>query len=152
MALDLGSIREQLEMKRAELQHESNTLDPMAHPAPVDYIEANEGLKDQGDDAVDLEQMEKDRAILVNENALLIQVEEALKRLDNGSYGRCLICGKPIPEKRLEAIPWTLLCVEDQEQLEARNLSIQDFLFERSNMNNAGEFYPSKFTQDDLIL
>lgn len=152
MALDLGSIREQLEVKRAELQHESSTLNPLAHPAPVDYIEANEGLKDQGDDAVDLEQMEKDRAILVNENALLIQVEEALKRLDNGTYGQCIVCGKPIPEKRLEAIPWTLLCLEDQEQLEARNLSIQDFLFERSNMNNAGQFYPSKISQDDLIL
>lgn len=152
MVLDLGSMREQLEVKRAELKHESDIIDPLAHPAPVDYIEANEGLKDQGDDAIDLEQMEKDRAILVNENALLMQVEEALKRLNNGSYGKCMICGKAIPEKRLEAIPWALLCVEDEEQLEARNLSIQDFLFAQSNMENAGQFYPSQFTQDDLTL
>lgn len=152
MALDLGSIRKRLEIKRAELQHQRDTLDPMAHPAPVDYIEANEGLKDQGDDAIDLEQIEKNRAILVNVNALLIQVEEALKRLDNGTYGQCIICGKQIPEERLEAIPWTLLCVEDQQQLEARNLSIQDFLFERSNVDNAEQFYPSKFSQDDLLL
>ena len=152
MALDLGSIRRRLEIKRAELQHESDVLGSMAHPAPVDYIEANEGLKDQGDDAIDLEQIQKNRAILVNVNALLIQVEEALKRLDNGTYGQCIICGKQIPEERLEAIPWTLLCVEDQQQLEARNLSIQDYLFERSNMDNAEQFYPGRFSQDDLLL
>ena len=150
MTLDLKQIRERLEAKRAELQHDSDTLGPQAHPAPIDYIEANEGLKDQGDDAIDLEQIEKDRAILVNDNALLMQVEEALKRLDNGTYGKCMVCGKPIPEKRLEAIPWALLCVEDEEQLEARNLSIQDFLFEQSNMRNA--YYQGEYSRDDLIL
>jgi DnaK suppressor protein len=152
MVLDLGSIRERLEVKRAELKRESKDLDPLAHPAPDDFFQVNTGPYDQGDGSVDLEETEKDRAILVNENALLMQVEEALKRLDDGTYGKCMICGKPIPEKRLEAIPWTLLCVEDMEQLEARNLSIQDFLFAQSNMNNEGQFYPSQFTRDDLIL
>jgi DnaK suppressor protein len=150
MTLDLKQIRERLEAKGAELRSEADTLDPEAHPAPVDYIEANEGMKDQGDDAIDLEQIEKDRALLVNENALLMQVEEALKRLDNGVYGACIICGKPIPEKRLEAIPWALLCVEDEEQLETRNLSIQDYLFEQSNMRNP--YYQGKFSRDDLLL
>ncbi len=152
MVLDLGSIHERLEMKRAELKHESATMESLAHPAPEDYIEVNIRPYDQGDGSVDLEETEKDRAILENENALLIQVEEALKRLDNGTYGKCMICGKPIPEKRLEAIPWALLCVEDEEQLEARNLSIQDFLFAQSNMNDEGQFYPSQFTRDDQIL
>ncbi|HET9922329.1 MAG TPA: TraR/DksA C4-type zinc finger protein [Ktedonobacteraceae bacterium] len=150
MTLDLKNIRERLEAKRAELRNEAGTLDSQAHPAPVDYIEANEGLKDEADDAVDLEQIEKNRAILVNENALLMQVEEALKRLDNGTYGTCIICGKPIPEKRLEAIPWALLCVEDEEQLEARNLSIQDYLFEQSNMRDP--YDQGKFSRDDLLL
>ena len=40
-------------------------------------------------------------------------VERALAKLDEGSYGTCDACGKPIPEGRLEALPWATLCVED---------------------------------------
>ena len=43
----------------------------------------------------------------------LRQVEAALARLENGTYGTCEVCGKAIPEERLEAIPWATLCVED---------------------------------------
>jgi DnaK suppressor protein len=37
----------------------------------------------------------------------------ALQKLDEGSYGACDACGKPIPPGRLEALPWAVLCVED---------------------------------------
>ena len=40
-------------------------------------------------------------------------VERALEKLDDGSYGRCDVCGRPIPAGRLEALPWAVLCVED---------------------------------------
>src|SRR5690349_13479185 len=40
-------------------------------------------------------------------------VLRAMEKLDDGSYGRCDACGKPIPEGRLEALPWAVLCVED---------------------------------------
>jgi DnaK suppressor protein len=40
-------------------------------------------------------------------------VERALAKLDEGSYGRCDACGKPIAEGRLEALPWATLCVDD---------------------------------------
>ena len=38
-------------------------------------------------------------------------VDKALVRLDEGSYGQCEVCGKPIPEARLEVIPWAETCV-----------------------------------------
>ena len=41
------------------------------------------------------------------------EVLRALEKLDEGSYGSCDVCGKPIPEGRLEALPWAVLCVED---------------------------------------
>ena len=47
----------------------------------------------------------------------LEQVEDALKRIADGTYGRCIICGRPISSARLEAIPWTPYCLEDQEKL-----------------------------------
>ena len=43
-----------------------------------------------------------------------IDVERALVKLDEGSYGTCDVCGRPIAEARLEALPWAVLCVEDQ--------------------------------------
>src|SRR3954465_5471063 len=40
-------------------------------------------------------------------------VLRAFEKLDEGSYGSCDVCGKQIPEGRLEALPWAVLCVED---------------------------------------
>lgn len=48
----------------------------------------------------------------------LTQVRDALKRIENGTYGKCVTCGKQIPEARLEAVPWALYCVEHQEKLD----------------------------------
>ena len=39
------------------------------------------------------------------------QIEQALKRLESGDYGTCATCGKSIGERRLEAVPYTVLCV-----------------------------------------
>ena len=49
----------------------------------------------------------------------LKEVREALERIQNGTYGRCVVDGKPIDEKRLEAMPWTPYCLEHQQRLEA---------------------------------
>lgn len=43
-------------------------------------------------------------------------VRDALRRIEDGSYGQCIDCGSPIPDARLEAVPWTPYCVEDQEK------------------------------------
>jgi DnaK suppressor protein len=48
---------------------------------------------------------------------LLVEVQQALARIDNGTYGMCSNCGQPIPEKRLEAIPWATLCVTCESKL-----------------------------------
>ena len=40
-------------------------------------------------------------------------VERAQAKLADGSYGRCDVCGGPIGEGRLEALPWAVLCVDD---------------------------------------
>jgi len=44
----------------------------------------------------------------------LEQINRALGKLDDGSYGTCERCGKPIGEERLRARPWATLCIEDQ--------------------------------------
>jgi RNA polymerase-binding transcription factor len=44
-------------------------------------------------------------------------VVRALGKLDEGSYGTCDVCSKSIPQGRLEALPWAVLCVEDAAKL-----------------------------------
>lgn len=46
----------------------------------------------------------------------LIQVQDALKRIENGTYGKCATCGRPIEAARLEAVPWAQYCLADQEK------------------------------------
>ncbi|HYF11971.1 MAG TPA: TraR/DksA C4-type zinc finger protein [Actinomycetota bacterium] len=61
---------------------------------------------------------EKDVSILENVDEQLRDVDGALKRLDDGSYGRCEICGKDIGDERLRARPEARYCVDDQGRVE----------------------------------
>ena len=45
--------------------------------------------------------------------SLLADVDRALEKVDEGSYGRCDVCGNPIGEGRLHALPWAVRCVSD---------------------------------------
>ena len=45
------------------------------------------------------------------ERAELIQIDYALKRIQNGNYGKCISCGERIAEKRLRALPYTSMCI-----------------------------------------
>jgi DnaK suppressor protein len=125
MSINLKDARQRLEAKRKELQESIAGLTE-AHPTPVGAIEAGEGPQDFEEIAVDFLETQQEQSLLVNEQALLAEVESALKRIDQGTYGKCTNCGQPIPEKRLEALPWASRDVKCEEQLEQRNLSITE--------------------------
>ncbi len=57
-------------------------------------------------------------SLLSSDQDAIYEIEEALKRIEKGTYGICELTGKPIPRARLEAIPWTRFTVEAQSQLE----------------------------------
>src|ERR1041385_2109899 len=73
---------------------------------------------DAGSDAYD-----RDFALslLSQEQDALYEIDQALKRIDLGTYGKCEMSGKPIPKARLEAIPFARFTVECQSQLEKLN-------------------------------
>ncbi len=52
------------------------------------------------------------------EREQLLQIDEALRALDKGTYGVCQACGQAISRKRLEALPWATYCIECQQKLE----------------------------------
>jgi RNA polymerase-binding transcription factor DksA len=57
-------------------------------------------------------------SMLSSDQDALYEIEEAIKRIENGTYGVCELTGKPIPKGRLEAIPWARFSAEAQRQLE----------------------------------
>lgn len=122
MAIDLELMKKRLEDKQAELRANLSGLTE-AHPRPVDPVEANDGAPDFEEVAVDFLETQQEQSIGVNERALLTEVQQALKRIEQGTYGKCVVCGRPIPEKRLEAIPWAARDVEHEAALEQRNLA-----------------------------
>lgn len=61
---------------------------------------------------------EKDLGLKDNELELLANIEESLAKIENGTYGECDICGKEIGEERLESIPYAVLCIDCQRELE----------------------------------
>jgi len=50
----------------------------------------------------------------------LRQVRDALRRIDEGTYGRCAVDAQPIDEARLQAVPWTRYCRQHQQEIEER--------------------------------
>lgn len=52
------------------------------------------------------------------ESSQLAQVEEALQRMEDGTYGRCVDCGKPISQARLQALPFAIRCIDCQAAFE----------------------------------
>lgn len=74
---------------------------------------------DPADTADDLLDAEVDQGLVDSLKEELAAVERAEKRLAEGTYGRSVESGAPIPDERLEAIPWAELTAEEQARLEA---------------------------------
>ena len=70
------------------------------------------------DAATETFEVEKDMTLRQNARDMLERVEDALRKIDHGSYGICSSCGKVIPAGRLEALPSAIYCVPCQNRLE----------------------------------
>jgi RNA polymerase-binding transcription factor DksA len=90
--------------------------------ASANAREPDDGSPHDIGDASVLDEM-KDEQLTEAEadRALLAQVRAALKRIADGTFGRCAVDGKPIEAPRLEAMPWTPYCLKHQESIEAAN-------------------------------
>ena len=82
---------------------------------------AREAGDDQPSDLAQVDQAKDDTlALAETDSAILAAVRAALRRIEDGTYGRCVADGEPIDEKRLEAVPWTPYCLKHQSELEER--------------------------------
>ena len=71
--------------------------------------------------ATELFERERDVALRNHQEEELNKIHTALDAFENGSYGRCLVCGEPIPFERLEVLPSTLHCVHHAQEASGGN-------------------------------
>ena len=62
----------------------------------------------------------KEIALESSEKRIWQEAVDALERIDKGTYGQCQQCGRRIPERRLEAIPYTRFCIDCERKMERR--------------------------------
>ena len=101
-----------------------------------DLKEGRDGAKDDGMDTYDLASEERDREISFilsdREREKLQAIEDALRRIEEGSYGICESCDSEIAAGRLEALPFTRLCVSCQAEREKEAKMARRFDDERA--------------------
>jgi RNA polymerase-binding transcription factor DksA len=107
------------EQERLQLIRNSLAQEPVDGNSERDALgEISFADQHPADVASETFEREKDVSILENVDEQLRDVEGALKRLDDGTYGRCEICGKDIGDERLRARPEARYCVDDQARVE----------------------------------
>ena len=80
-----------------------------------------EATQDPADMAANAYTKELLISMSANDRGLLALIDEALHRIETGGFGECVNCGEPVPEKRLEAVPWARYCLKCQD-LQERGL------------------------------
>ena len=111
---DVDYYRKIIENKMRELLKElgylkETSLETTLDEYSGDYSTYSFHMADQGTDA-----QEREKAFMFahREGRFLNHLNRALERIKEGTYGYCQTCGKPIPKKRLEAVPHATLCIE----------------------------------------
>ena len=110
---DLEYFKQIILAKKKEILEELETLrDSMMDTTTGEYVVENSTYSlhmEQGTDA-----MEREKTFLFasREGKFLNYLEDALKRIEKGEYGRCIDCGRLIEKERLEAVPHAQLCVQ----------------------------------------
>jgi DnaK suppressor protein len=124
--MDVKAAKQRLQRERAQLERilggvsadlsnedaepDGSPREPMPELSPADQHPADLGSE--------VFEQEKTYSILASVRAELHEVERALERIRDRTYGRCEACHRPIPAARLNALPAARFCVKDQTRAE----------------------------------
>ena len=110
---ELATIRKKLEGERADLQKQIAEIDEESFEGTQSDITGEVGLDDDFADA-GTATFDRERALSIQNNIrdLIDQMTRAIERIDDGNYGVCERCGRPIDGARLKALPHALLCMD----------------------------------------
>jgi DnaK suppressor protein len=101
--IDLDAARTALSAERARLLAELG--EPIESPGQMTY-------GSQAAAASHVFEQQRDLALRDRSRTELGRIDAALRALDDGTYGTCVTCGNPIAPERLEALPWSMQCID----------------------------------------
>ncbi len=139
-------------MKKAKMEQfrkllterQTNLARSFSRASSQTRAEKEEGTEDSIDYAVNSYEKEFLLSLTDLERQELLQIDEALQRINSGEYGTCQQCGAEIPQKRLEVAPWARHCVRCQD-LEERGL------LPRHSYSRVGSFEDAIEPEDEQI-
>ncbi|MDQ3210862.1 MAG: TraR/DksA family transcriptional regulator [Actinomycetota bacterium] len=113
-AKEIAGLKGRLEEERSELRDQLTTIEEETFSSSQSELSGDVGLDDESADAGTATfEREKDLSIENNVRDLLAKIDRALARIDEGSYGTCERCGKPIEKARIKALPYVDMCIKD---------------------------------------
>jgi RNA polymerase-binding protein DksA len=120
MSVDVDRFRSRLEDERSRVTAALENLRSENAGSMEDEVDESHQDNHLAETASVTHDREVDYSLEENEVRLLAAIDAAIGRIEDGTYGRCEQCGSEIEPDRLEAIPWTTLCIDDKRRDEGR--------------------------------
>ena len=111
----LHEERERLRQILAESEETLRASADAGDPGPTELSAVDQHPADIGSE---LFERQKELSIRESSEVRLQEMEDALRKLDDGTYGICEVCGNPIGKERLQAVPTARSCLDDQRRAE----------------------------------
>jgi DnaK suppressor protein len=113
---ELADLRRRLEEEREELRRQAAEIEESSLGTPQSELTGEVSFDEEYADAGTATfERERDLSLSNNIKDLGDKIERALERIDEGTYGLCERCGKPIEKARIKALPYASLCIKDKQ-------------------------------------
>jgi RNA polymerase-binding protein DksA len=113
---EIEDLRESLLKEQQELRSQLAELEASSFSDPQSDLSGETAFDEEyADSGTATFEREKDLSLENNVRDLLEKIEKALSRMDEGTFGLCERCGKPIEKARIKALPYASLCIKDKQ-------------------------------------
>jgi DnaK suppressor protein len=113
---ELADLRKRLQEERDELQRQASEIVEASFGTPQSELTGEVSFDEEYADAGTATfERERDLSLTNNIRDLTEKIDRALERIDEGTYGLCERCGKPIEKARIKALPYATLCIKDKQ-------------------------------------
>jgi len=113
---EIEDLKERLVEERAGLQTQYDELEESSFSSDQSDLTGEMGFDEEYADAGTATfERERDLSLVNNLRDLMERIDKALAKIDEGTYGLCDRCGKPIEKARLKALPYANLCLKDKQ-------------------------------------
>ena len=113
---EIQELKEKLLAERKDLQAQLDELEQSSFSSDQSEISGEMGFDEEYADAGTATfERERDLSLVNNLRDLMERIDKALAKMDEGTYGLCDRCGKPIEKLRLKALPYANLCIKDKQ-------------------------------------